>query len=134
MDTGADLPALETVCREMSVAILRLEAQTGLEAREGSAASPPRSVEQYDVPLTLAEFMASNCVGGSKLTAARLESFTKSLQNAARRKGSGVALPKHVGRWRPGQRKYYRPSQLRRAWPGFARHLPYLPPLMSGKP
>jgi hypothetical protein len=78
--------------------------------------------------------MASHCVSDSRLTEARLERFTKSLQSAARRKGSGVVLPEHVGRWRPGRKKYYRPSQLRAVWPSLVQQLPFLPPLKTSKP
>lgn len=130
-DSGADLQALEAVCREMSVAQLRLEAQIGSDSVEGETkvSSPP-----VDVPVTLAEFIESHCISDRKLTAARLESLTKSLQGAARRKGSDVVLPEHVGSWRPGRKKYYRPSQLRAVWPTLMQHLAYLPPLKSIKP
>ena len=134
VDGGADLEALEGACREISVAILRLEAQVGPDAVESEAGGQASLAEQCDVPLTLAEFIASHCVYGSKLTESRLESLTKSLQSAARRKGSGVTLPEHVGRWRPGRKKYYRPSQLRGVWPSLVEHLSYLPPLKSSKP
>jgi len=134
VDSGADLGALETVCREISVAMLRLEAQLEPGAVECRPEAQAPVTEPIDVPLTLAEFIASHCACEGKLTESRLESLTKSLQGAARRKGSGVALPRHVGSWRPGRKKYYHPSQLRAVWPGLVRHLPYLPPLKSFKP
>jgi hypothetical protein len=118
----------------MGVALLRMEAQLGAAAAEGNTGTKLPPVEQYDVPLTLAEFMASHCVSDNRLTEARLESLTKSLQSAARRKGSGVVLPEHVGTWRPGRKKYYRPSRLRAVWPSLVQHLPFLPPLKTSKP
>jgi hypothetical protein len=135
MDSGADLQALEAVCRKMGVALLRLEAQIGPagEAKAASTSSAYDPLEQHDMPLTLHEFIRTNCVLGEKLPEARLDRLTKSLQNAARRKGTGVVLPQHVGRWRPGRKKYYRPSQLRAVWPGLVQHLPYLPALKSAK-
>jgi hypothetical protein len=131
IDSGADQEALDAVCREMHAAMLRLEAQveaaTGANVASVSAAQTP--VEEYDTPLTLIEFIKMFCVSGDKLPEARLDSLTKSLQNAARRKETEVTLPKHVGDWRPGQKKYYFPSQLQSVWPRVTKRLPYLPPL-----
>jgi hypothetical protein len=131
VDSGADLQSLDVVCREMGVALLKLEASAEASDRPAGSQSPPptRTPVEYDVPVTLAEFIRACCVGGEKLPDQRVDSIVSSIQNATRRAATGVQLPAHVGVWRPGQRKYYRPSLLRAAWPALVDTLHYLPPL-----
>ncbi len=132
-DSGADLKALETMCREVAVALLRLESQTEISPHDEDPSTTRSPMEQRDLPVTLRDFIKIYCESGDKLSDARLDSIRNSLQNAARRKGSGVVLPKQVGEWRRGQKKYHKPSQLSRAWPSFVKALSYLPPLKQVK-
>jgi len=131
-DSGLDLKALEYVCREMHVAILRLESEAETNPHDVDPSTSRNPSEESDLPVTLTEFMRRYCKSDDKPDA-RLDSLRTSLQNAVRRKGSEVTLPKHIGEWRPGQKRYYKPSALRKAWPGLCKQLPFLPPLKQIK-
>ena len=132
-DSGVDLKALESVYREMHVAILRMESQTETDPHDDGPSTSRSRNEEYDMPATLTEFIKRYCKSGDNLSDSRLDSIKNSLQNAARRKGSVIRLPKHIGEWKPGQKKYYRPSQLSSVWPCLVERLPNLPPLKQIK-
>ena len=77
-----------------------------------------------EVPMALNEFMKQSCEPISKTL---LNSRCAELQRLHRR--GKVNLPKHIGDWRPGQKKYYSPEELRVAWPSFKTAFPGLPDL-----
>ena len=133
-DSGADMAALDAVCREMSAAAIRLEAriEPAAAGNADSAAPIQQPAESHDVPLTLREFIQMHCVsekGG--FSDDRLDALAKAIQSAARRYPGEVQLPSNVGTWRPGQKRYYLPSKLREVWPQLMEHLAYLPDLKS---
>jgi hypothetical protein len=96
-------------------------------ARGGEAAAP-----DADTPVTLIEFMKEHCQGGHEMSPNILDSRRNSIQNAAL--AGTVALPEHVGAWKTGKSKYYRPGELANLWDEYRAVLPNLPALKPKGP
>jgi len=83
----------------------------------------PDENEKHDA-ITLIEFMQECC---KEQTLRLLKHRRKSLNDAHNRKT--ITLPKHIGKWKSGQKKYYKASDLKENWPRYLKVLPNLPPL-----
>jgi hypothetical protein len=81
------------------------------------------SEAQGDTPMTLIEFMSERC---EKLSDNILERRVKSLQSLHRREKIKL---KHIGSYKQGQSKKYKPSYLTTNWPQYQLKLPTLPNL-----
>jgi len=79
--------------------------------------------EKHDA-ITLIEFMQEYC---KEQTLSLLKHRRKSLNDVHNRKT--ITLPKHIGKWKSGQKKYYKASDLKENWPRYLDALPNLPPL-----
>ena len=80
----------------------------------------PDSLNQL---VTLKQFMQRFCYKGQTDF---LDSHIASLRRAHQR---GIKLPKHVGKWRSGQKKLYKTQDLLDSWPKYCEKRPSLPRL-----
>jgi hypothetical protein len=112
--------ALKTVGQDIDKT-LRARERPRIPASETAAQGAGASV-------TLEQFMRDYCET-ARYTDAVLESRKTCLFKASLRKA--IELPKHVGRWKKGKPKYFRPTDLSNRWLSYRALFPNLPCLKS---
>jgi len=109
------------------------ETRLSLSMAAADAAGDQASAQPAgELPVTLFEFMRQYCRGSSQTTRSFLHSRRTAIQNAAQ--AGTIALPPHVGQWKRGKSKYYRPGDLAARWPKYSEAIADLPALKPRPP
>jgi hypothetical protein len=126
-EISASLEGLITVVAETRKVLV-----TAQDKSDASSDKVPALVDTPDTSVTLNEFLQQYCLGGDRISKNSLLSRRRSIQNAAH--AGTIQLPQHVGQWKTGKPKYYRPDDLAEQWNAYCKALPNLPPLKAGNP
>lgn len=103
---------------------IQAEPETKSVKEPKQKAEKQNKIEQDDTRIKLIDFMQQYC---EKQSLELLKCRRKSLNDAHNRET--IRLPKPAHKWKPGQSKYYKASDLKAKWSGYCEELPNLPKL-----